>query len=74
MLSLGASINMYMFYGGTNYGYTAGKYSSIVKLHIELLFMEILQLYSNAVKYFTYANFTIKRHGEVLRAITDESF
>ncbi|XP_017762867.1 PREDICTED: beta-galactosidase [Eufriesea mexicana] len=24
MLSLGASVNMYMFYGGTNFGYTAG--------------------------------------------------
>ncbi|XP_076378653.1 beta-galactosidase [Megalopta genalis] len=24
MLSMGASVNMYMFYGGTNFGYTAG--------------------------------------------------
>lgn len=24
MLSMGASVNIYMFYGGTNFGYTAG--------------------------------------------------
>lgn len=25
MLSLGASVNIYMFYGGTNFGYTSGE-------------------------------------------------
>jgi hypothetical protein len=25
MLSIGASVNIYMFYGGTNFAYTSGK-------------------------------------------------
>lgn len=28
MLALGASVNFYMFYGGTNFGFTSGKQSS----------------------------------------------
>ena len=37
LLAKGASVNIYMFYGGTNFGFTAGKNSDSLFLIISLL-------------------------------------